>query len=126
MPSRTSAGCFNEAAGFTRRKRAVCCDPISTERQASMRPPDLPGGNAASFSMIGSGMYASMRPPDLPGGNADSVAADARRFSRASMRPPDLPGGNSRRACRCSAPRGWRFNEAAGFTRRKRAPFAPR
>ena len=41
---------FNEAAGFTRRKhytRARSGRPI---RAASMRPPDLPGGNQSSQS----------------------------------------------------------------------------
>ena len=37
------------------------------------------------------------------------------------MRPPDLPGGNRAAAIRSSPPLHLRFNEAAGFTRRKRA-----
>ena len=36
---------------------------------ASMRPPDLPGGNAAGGVQDGDNSCASMRPPDLPGGN---------------------------------------------------------
>ena len=58
-----------------------------------------------------------MRPPDLPGGNA-RVWVQPRLLIRASMRPPDLPGGN----CLSSGKtfrETLRFNEAAGFTRRK-------
>ena len=36
---------FNEAAGFTRRKRAAKQRGAHVVRHASMRPPDLPGGN---------------------------------------------------------------------------------
>ena len=43
---------------------------------ASMRPPDLPGGNEGTAEVDpGSGDPASMRPPDLPGGNAKVDAA---------------------------------------------------
>ena len=37
---------FNEAAGFTRRKRRTCEYDANS---ASMRPPDLPGGNATTL-----------------------------------------------------------------------------
>ena len=37
------------------------------------------------------------------------------------MRPPDLPGGNTRPQVAHRAPLSRCFNEAAGFTRRKRA-----
>ena len=60
---------------------------------------------------------ASMRPPDLPGGNV--AAKPASETARpASMRPPDLPGGNCKANCRSRRSMS-RFNEAAGFTRRK-------
>ena len=36
------------------------------------------------------------------------------------MRPPDLPGGNTSAAAERVSERFTRFNEAAGFTRRKR------
>ena len=49
-----------------------------------------------------------MRPPDLPGGNQCSIYF-AFAVHPASMRPPDY--------CCC---RFRSFNEAAGFTRRKR------
>ena len=41
--------CFNEAAGFTRRKRrhVRSCRFDPPQHKASMRPPDLPGGNSA-------------------------------------------------------------------------------
>ena len=37
--------CFNEAAGFTRRKPAHGLARRRGTAPASMRPPDLPGGN---------------------------------------------------------------------------------
>ena len=37
---------FNEAAGFTRRKRSMLARNADRHVVASMRPPDLPGGNA--------------------------------------------------------------------------------
>ena len=44
---------------------------------ASMRPPDLPGGNLELEVMIqATAVMASMRPPDLPGGNL--LAAETR------------------------------------------------
>ena len=43
---RTDAHRFNEAAGFTRRKQRVHFNRDAAGRLASMRPPDLPGGNS--------------------------------------------------------------------------------
>ena len=71
---------FNEAAGFTRRKPRERSVAPRTAGAASMRPPDLPGGNYSVRNLM------KMRPPDLPGGNGIGIGA--------SMRPPDLPGGN--------------------------------
>ena len=89
-----SATGFNEAAGFTRRKRnGARCD-ASRLRQASMRPPDLPGGNGHLVGKTCEVVVASMRPPDLPGGNTYGIAAADSHQVVASMRPPDLPGGN--------------------------------
>ena len=94
-----------------RRPFAPCC--------ASMRPPDLPGGNIiAQKKGAGSQRLASMRPPDLPGGNLKLLNLALQLRIVASMRPPDLPGGNSGGPVRYAWP-GHRFNEAAGFTRRK-------
>ena len=45
---RTAWSCFNEAAGFTRRKLYAddkTCTTKLSWNLASMRPPDLPGGN---------------------------------------------------------------------------------
>ena len=85
---------FNEAAGFTRRKPGAATRPPYPSR-ASMRPPDLPGGNIRAWDALGKGWrHASMRPPDLPGGNGCTP----------QHRPTPAR----------------RFNEAAGFTRRKR------
>ena len=42
---------FNEAAGFTRRKLATE-DPPPTVPAASMRPPDLPGGNRTLIRLV--------------------------------------------------------------------------
>ena len=39
---------FNEAAGFTRRKQGTDSAQSPQTISASMRPPDLPGGNNAS------------------------------------------------------------------------------
>ena len=144
-----SIGCFNEAAGFTRRKQAVlaivilrgliiCASmrppdlpggnqqdeeaAVSVVVGASMRPPDLPGGNTAARTYGVPVFIASMRPPDLPGGNKDTTSALTAERLRASMRPPDLPGGNG--AAWLSRHRiARRFNEAAGFTRRKHAVY---
>ena len=59
-----------------------------------------------------------MRPPDLPGGNQHGAGQLGIVYFPASMRPPDLPGGNNQ-VPDITAPLGRRFNEAAGFTRRK-------
>ena len=84
---------FNEAAGFTRRKRQCTLPQGHSDRHASMRPPDLPGGNRGNVAAGTRAAGASMRPPDLPGGNAwHDGAGDQARSG---------------------------FNEAAGFTRRK-------
>ena len=135
---------FNEAAGFTRRKHTSQV-LTRTASGASMRPPDLPGGNGGKECVVPPrDLLASMRPPDLPGGNsAISTAApscpcscfnEAAGFTRrkqgrisrrpkagtsASMRPPDLPGGNAFMLHADTIPPRC-FNEAAGFTRRKR------
>ena len=71
---------------------------------------------------------ASMRPPDLPGGNQRLHASADRRTGchPASMRPPDLPGGNQWTLTLPSLVQAhWRFNEAAGFTRRKQRTGDP-
>ena len=60
---------FNEAAGFTRRKRKLRPRGTAGQGAASMRPPDLPGGNSALIIVSYDCFEASMRPPDLPGGN---------------------------------------------------------
>ena len=85
---------FNEAAGFTRRKLD----------RLGLRGPV--------------GVAASMRPPDLPGGNFNrqgwTWAAKA-GFNEAA-------GFTRRKPSSARRPRAWRrerFNEAAGFTRRK-------
>ena len=46
--TRSSSG-FNEAAGFTRRKREHRTPRPEARRPASMRPPDLPGGNKNDY-----------------------------------------------------------------------------
>ena len=43
---------FNEAAGFTRRKRHTFRSPLGAVLTASMRPPDLPGGNPSAISCV--------------------------------------------------------------------------
>ena len=75
---------FNEAAGFTRRKR----------HHANQK-------RTAAATIAG----ASMRPPDLPGGNPQRVPHGARLLLQASMRPPDLPGGTASIIAFPSAPR---------------------
>ena len=146
----TAAACgFNEAAGFTRRKHArIQRAARACYQDASMRPPDLPGGNAirsgrrlhlAAAPLRGRRIYpaetahavlplaASMRPPDLPGGNdaADvrgSAAARRACFNEAAGFTRRKPAVR-RRSSRSPALRHRRFNEAAGFTRRKRGPM---
>ena len=86
---------FNEAAGFTRRKPVSAGHHPARTHRASMRPPDLPGGNGRpSRPRCAPRSAASMRPPDLPGGNPVQGCREGRQEGRASMRPPDLPGGN--------------------------------
>ena len=65
--------------------------------KASMRPPDLPGGNPDTAWGDKVNILASMRPPDLPGGNHQLRHLTRPRAVRASMRPPDLPGGNKKK-----------------------------
>ena len=48
------AYCFNEAAGFTQRKRATPEETVKALSLASMRPPVLPSGNMC-FTAPGSG-----------------------------------------------------------------------
>ena len=60
---------FNEAAGFTRRKHVCGIADFMETKAASMRPPDLPGGNELRPRGAAGSRAASMRPPDLPGGN---------------------------------------------------------
>ena len=86
---------FNEAAGFTRRKRHVAGGTAMID--------------AACFNEAAG--FTRRKLPRRPQCRLRSVPA--------SMRPPDLPGGNpnvrrARRGPRCGC-----FNEAAGFTRRK-------
>ena len=59
-----------------------------------------------------------MRPPDLPGGNA-AEKAKAQAFLQASMRPPDLSGGNVADDVLTVRLGRTGFNEVAGFIRRK-------
>ena len=67
---------------------------VSSPIRASMRPPDLPGGNSGHHPQRYLRHPASMRPPDLPGGNEVTMADRHLALRGASMRPPDLPGGN--------------------------------
>ena len=85
---------FNEAAGFTRRKRY----PTSWTW-----PP-----RACRFNEAAGFTRRKQRP--------NRATPDQDRA--ASMRPPDLPGGNKLQGHR-RARQGMSFNEAAGFTRRK-------
>ena len=68
--SRFAGWRFNEAAGFTRRKRRGCCALSATRRQgfneaAGFTRRKLPGPPGKGYEVL----HASMRPPDLPGGN---------------------------------------------------------
>ena len=66
---------FNEAAGFTQRKRDRADQQPDGPRGASMRPPVLPSGNVKRVGCAGNAaIYASMRPPVLPSGNVTSEA----------------------------------------------------
>ena len=83
---------FNEAAGFTRRKRIYKTKPLDSPDRFN---------EAAGFTR-----------------RKLSERARCCQACCASMRPPDLPGGNGGNA-ECAEEAGTRFNEAAGFTRRK-------
>ena len=85
-----------------------------------MRPPDLPGGNQCSiyycccrFRSFNEAAGFTRRKRRMARRRADRAAV------LASMRPPDLPGGNAERHDERRAAGPVRFNEAAGFTRRK-------
>ena len=65
-------------------------------------------------------MEASMRPPVLPSGNLFGCRAAHLQGIGASMRPPVLPSGNAGEPRPPLLRRHARFNEAAGFTQRKR------
>ena len=60
---------FNEAAGFTQRKRVWKKGKRYDVSDASMRPPVLPSGNSADVVQCLVVVDASMRPPVLPSGN---------------------------------------------------------
>ena len=64
-----------------------------------------------------------MRPPVLPSGNEPPLPPH-RPHPRASMRPPVLPSGNRAHPGN-PRPSDDRFNEAAGFTQRKRGSVNP-
>ena len=108
---------FNEAAGFTQRKRQSQGGNSGESQKASMRPPVLPSGNATN--------ERSKRPPRPCFNEAagftqrkpDQFSCTAVLVS-ASMRPPVLPSGNT-----TGQETYWHdlsgFNEAAGFTQRK-------
>ena len=104
------ARCFNEAAGFTRRKR------LNVGRVVPSRIDRF--NDAAGFTR---------RKPLLTGvrtgGNGEIVASSQIGHVWASMRPPVLPSGNVLTRWP-TTPTGRRFNEAAGFTQRK--PLSPR
>ena len=127
-----SCQCFNEAAGFTRRKRREPCSCLvdgilSSFNEAAGFTRRKPGAGLAALCASVDALNASMRPPDLPGGKhpgAGATLAHVAATLRASMRPPDLPGGNPDGARTRNAWRSHRrFNEAAGFTRRKRGSW---
>ena len=88
--------CFNEAAGFTQRKRAR---PAGTPRIVHRR-----FNEAAGFTQR---KHRQLWP------------AVRRRPDTASMRPPVLPSGNWRLVRRRRNAHRYSFNEAAGFTQRK-------
>ena len=94
MNVRRSRQRFNEAAGFTRRKPAP---PATQRRTGCQRFNEATGFTRRKRSgrrFVPCKLHwASMRPPDLPGGNGSQCRRNQRR-GRASMRPPDLPGGN--------------------------------
>ena len=73
-PSSTSAGshaCFNEAAGFTRRKRWIASAMNSrTVTRFNEAAGFTRRKHQHAASAGGAYQRASMRPPDLPGGNA--------------------------------------------------------
>ena len=90
--------CFNEAAGFTQRKRA----PLGT----------VPAAQVACFNEAAG--FTQRKPDFTYRPYSDELDA--------SMRPPVLPSGNrAAGATRCYAG-PHRFNEAAGFTQRKLMP----
>ena len=74
---------FNEAAGFTQRKRSCYLLVEVDALAASMRPPVLPSGNffiiiffiIIFFIII---FFASMRPPVLPSGNSNEAIDEPR------------------------------------------------
>ena len=142
--TRWTVACFNEAAGFTRRKLYGYWYAWRGGRYASMRPPDLPGGNtfiASAFSQTGNVSFneaagftrrkrgTAPTPTGLSTTRFNEAAGFTRRKLRnperskrqdhASMRPPDLPGGNPTPEPAPGVTIGACFNEAAGFTRRK-------
>ena len=107
--------------------RRTVGQPDPGDEIASMRPPDLPGGNLRRWTASNSrSRRASMRPPDLPGGNRRTVGQPDPGDEIASMRPPDLPGGNYLDDAKAGDFFMKRFNEAAGFTRRKQRRAARR
>ena len=110
---------FNGAAGITRRKQADRPLRYGTCCQASMGPPELPGGNSCQV------VKGSIRQVSFNGAAGITRRKQTiRRRPRAipvniaSMGPPELPGGNEIWILRCRALRIG-FNGAAGITRRK-------
>ena len=87
-----------------------------------MRPPDLPGGNPStprcSFGPCGNRFNeaAGFTRRKLENSGGSELPGSP----RASMRPPDLPGGNISDGTVELYNMDRSFNEAAGFTRRKR------
>ena len=52
---------FNEAAGFTQRKLILAALPLLCPHLASMRPPVLPSGNSATASLVSVGAMARLQ-----------------------------------------------------------------
>ena len=117
------SGCFNGAAGITRRKLSRYDSMEQEVVGASMGPPELPGGNPVDphlGAMLGLMLQWGRRNyPAETARNRDRVVAE----NDASMGPPELPGGNRCLPMRTLVFSCCGFNGAAGITRRKLDPF---
>ena len=113
---------FNEAPGFMRGKWRIRFALVNVDPASFNEAPGFVRGKSAAAQDVVQKVCASMRPPDLCGGNGDLLAAICAFWCRFSEAPGFMRGKYYQRTGKC----GYLvcFNEAPGFMRGKYRSFA--